>query len=108
MLLNFVFCIAGCGILALVNVATFLYGLGFDTRSMTGGVPFWLLLLGAAVLPLLACARTAINITAISQLSEAGTAAWAGEIGGGVSLRIAPIRLTCVLPWNAFFPASIS
>ena len=55
MLLNFAFCIVGCTILALVNVASFLYGLGCDTRSMTGGVPFWLLLLGAAVLPLLAC-----------------------------------------------------
>ncbi len=55
MLLNFAFCIVGCTTLALFNVASFLYGLGFDTRSMTGGVPFWLLLLGAAVLPLLAC-----------------------------------------------------
>ena len=55
MLLNFAFCIAGCTILSQFNVASFLYGLGLDTRSMTGGVPFWLLLLGAAVLPLLAC-----------------------------------------------------
>ena len=55
MLLNFAFCIVGCTTLALFNVASFLYGLGFDTRSVTGGVPFWLLLLGAAVLPLLAC-----------------------------------------------------
>jgi hypothetical protein len=55
MLLNFAFCIVGCTVLALVNVASFLYGLGCDTRSMTGGVPFWVLLLAAAVLPLLAC-----------------------------------------------------
>jgi len=55
MLLNFAFCIVGCTVLALVHVASFLYGLGCDTRSMTGGVPFWVLLLAAAVLPLLAC-----------------------------------------------------
>ena len=55
MLLNFAFCIVGCAILALVNVASFLYGLGFDTQSFVGGVPFWMLLLAAAVLPLLAC-----------------------------------------------------
>ena len=55
MLLNFAFCILGCAVLALMNVASFLYGLGFSPQSMTGGIPFWLLLLGAAVLPLLAC-----------------------------------------------------
>ena len=55
MLLNFAFCIVGCTVLAVMNAVTFLFGLGGDMRSMTGGVPFWLLLLGAAVLPLLAC-----------------------------------------------------
>jgi hypothetical protein len=55
MLLNFAFCVVGCVALALVNVASFLYSLGGDTRSMTGGMPFWMLLLAAAVLPLLAC-----------------------------------------------------
>jgi hypothetical protein len=54
MLLNFAFCIVGCASLALVHVASFLYGLGCDTRSMTG-VPLWLLLAGAVVLPLLGC-----------------------------------------------------
>ena len=54
MLLNFAFCIVGCASLALVHVASFLYGLGCDTRSMTG-VPLWMLLAGAAVLPLLGC-----------------------------------------------------
>jgi hypothetical protein len=55
MLLNFAFCIVGSASLALVHVASFLYGLGCDTRSMTGGVPLWVLLAGAAVLPLLGC-----------------------------------------------------
>ena len=55
MLFNFAFCIVGCAGLALVHVASFLYGLGCDTRSMTGGVPLWVLLAGAAVLPLLGC-----------------------------------------------------
>ena len=55
MLLNFAFCIVGCTVLAVMNAVSFLYGLGCDTQSMTGGAPFWLLLLGSAVLPLLAC-----------------------------------------------------
>lgn len=55
MLLNFAFCIVGSASLALVHVVSFLYGLGCDTRSMTGGVPLWMLLAGAAVLPLLGC-----------------------------------------------------
>lgn len=55
MLLNFAFCIVGSASLALVHVVSFLYGLGCDTRSMTGGVPLWVLLAGAAVLPLLGC-----------------------------------------------------
>jgi hypothetical protein len=55
MLLNFAFCIVGSASLALVHVASFLYGLGCDTRSMTGGVPLWVLLVGAALLPLLGC-----------------------------------------------------
>ena len=55
MLLNFAFCIVGCTVLAVMNAVSFLYGLGCDPQSMTGGVPFWLLLLGAAVLPLLVC-----------------------------------------------------
>lgn len=54
MLLNFASCVVGCAVLALMNVASFLYGLGYNIQSLTGGMPVWALV-AAVVLPVLGC-----------------------------------------------------
>jgi len=55
MFVNLVASVVGCLLLAFVNVASFLCCLGCEARHPSLTIPVWMLVIGGAVLPLLAC-----------------------------------------------------